>query len=419
MKHFIPSAFFLFFLSACLPVVSAQNPGCDGSRYKDNKFISVKKSTVNYATATVQSGDQVTLAMDVYEPEGDNITARPVVVLAHGGSFIIGGKGDMQPWCQLLAKKGYVAVSIQYRLFPFFQLGLPDSVDIFDQAVRAVGDMKAAVRYFREDAATVNQFRADADNIFIGGFSAGAVTALHAGYLDSTDAIPAFIQTALNANGGFEGSSGSASNKTYSSSIKAVVNMSGGLYRSDWVAGNGIPLVSIHGTADETVPYISGLAANLAYLEGSGLIHQKTEAQGLLHNLHTVPGGGHTNIYEPSQTTYVPHIDTFWTNATTMLEYLVCQTVSTHDAVLLPEDWILYPNPATDGTFHIQLPEDVQHAIVQLADVAGKIVFQGQNIQNQSIVRPGKLPAGIYAVRIIDAGDSRRQFFTKKLVLGL
>lgn len=412
---------FLFFLSSfiTLPGLFAQNPGCDGSRYIDNKFSTVKKTTVNYATATTQTGEQVTLAMDVYEPNGDSISARPVVVLAHGGSFIIGEKGDMKNWCERLAKKGYVAVSIQYRLFPFFLLGLPDSVDIFDQAVRAVGDMKAAVRYFREDAATANKFRADADNIFVGGYSAGAVTALHAGFLDSTDVIPSFIQTAIDANGGLNGSTGTASNQTYSNSIKAVVNMSGGLYRSDWILGGKVPLVSIHGTADGTVPFISGLAANLAYLEGSGLIHQKTEAAGLLHNLHPVPGGGHTNIYEPSQTAFVPHIDTFWVNATTMLEYLVCQTVGTGDVEARIEDWTLFPNPATGGMFNIQLPQDVVRASVLLTDMSGKIVFQGQSVQNQDVVRTASLPAGMYLVRITDNDNASRQFAVKKLVLGL
>lgn len=416
----LPVLFLLLFsLSVALPTGSAQNPGCDGFRYKDNQFTTVKKTTVNYATATVQSGEIVTLAMDVYEPNGDNISARPVVVLAHGGSFIFGDKSDMKSWCERLAKKGYIAASIEYRLFPFFQLGFPDSVDIFDQAIRAIGDMKAAVRYFREDAATANQFRADANNIFIGGYSAGAVAALHAGYLDSTDVVPSFIQTAINANGGLEGNSGSASNKTYDSSIKAVVNMSGGLYRSDWVEGDGaVPLVSIHGTADETVPYTSGLAAGLAYLEGSSLIHLKAEAAGLLNDLHTVPGGGHTNIYEPSQSIYVPHIDTFWVHATTLLEYLVCQTVGTHQAADLVEDWVLFPNPAADGVFNIQLPESVQQATVILSDLSGKVVFEGQNIQNRSEMRVAGLPAGVYTIRIIDADDTRRQFFTKKLVLG-
>ena len=259
----------LLFFAVCITHLSAQNPGCDGVRYKENVFTSVKKTTVQFATAINQANSPVMLMMDIYEPEGDNISRRPVVVLAHGGSFISGNKTDMKSWCELLAKKGYVAASIDYRLFPFFILGLPDSVEIFGTAVRAVGDMKCAVRFFREDAATVSQFRADPDNIFIGGYSAGAVTALHAAYLDSNDVVPAFIQDIIDQNGGFDGNTGSAANQTYSSYSKAVVNMSGGIYRSSWVDAGGVPLTSIHGNADGTVPYLSGLAANIAYLEGS------------------------------------------------------------------------------------------------------------------------------------------------------
>jgi dienelactone hydrolase len=417
MKH-IASCLLLFALFGLPLRMFAQNPGCDGQRYKTDVFSTVKKTTVNYSTASTQTGTAVTLAMDVYEPETDNLGARPVVVLAHGGSFIIGNKTDMKSYCERLAKRGYIAASIQYRLFPLFQLGLPDSVEIFDQAVRAVGDMKAAVRYFRQDAATTNQFRADAGNIFIGGFSAGAVTALHAAYLDSTDVIPAFIQSALDANGGLDGNSGSAANQSYDSSIKAVLNMSGGLYRSAWVAGPGaVPLASIHGTADGTVPYTSGLAANLAYLEGSALIHQQAETQGLWHRLQTVPGGDHTNIYEPGQPAYVPHVDTFWNFATAMMETLICQTLGTETTGARFEDWSLFPNPAPGGAFTLQLPEDVDRVSVSLSDVSGKIVWQGFDIPNRSLVRSNGVPAGLYIVRVAEAGPTGRLFAVKKLVL--
>lgn len=407
---------FLFLFSAFGSLqILAQNPGCDGSRYKDDKFTAVKKTTVTYATTTSHLGQPMTLSMDVYEPEGDAISARPVVILAHGGSFIFGDKSMMQDWCELLAKKGYVAASIQYRLYPFFQLGYPDSLDIFDSAVKAVGDMKAAVRYFRLNAATTNTLRADVDNIFIGGYSAGAVTALHAGFLDSNDVVPPFLQAILDANGGLEGNSGSAANQSYSSAIKAVVNMSGGIYRSAWVGAQNVPLASIHGTADDVVPYSYGLAAGLAYLEGSGLIHPKAEAAGLLNSLHTVPGGGHTDIYDQAQ--YKAHRDTFWVNATTMMEYLVCKTSSANEVETWEENWSVFPNPATKEAFSIQLPDDVQSVAVTLADFSGKIVFQSKNIQNQSVVRLNDLPTGIYTIQIQDLENPARRFAAKKWTL--
>jgi para-nitrobenzyl esterase len=416
-KLALPILFLLPMLALSL-VIQAQNLGCDGARYLDDQFATVKKTTVQYATATNQVGAQVNLSMDVYEPEGDNLGARPVVVLAHGGSFIFGDKNDMRDYCTLLAKKGYVAATIQYRLYPFFILGLPDSVKIFDQAVRAVGDMKAAVRYFREDAATANLYRADAENIFIGGYSAGAVAALHAGFLDSADVLPTFIQTAINANGGLEGNSGSASNQTFSSTIKAVVNMSGGIYRSEWVDNTDIALASVHGTADATVPYLYGLAAGIAYLEGSGLIHPTAQSNQLLNSLQTVPNGGHVDIYSAQQAAFVPHIDSFWISATTILEYLTClEGSSSVDIYTSVENWSLFPNPSTDGTFRIQLPTDVQQIAVTITDLSGKVVFQSDNVQNQHTVRLNGVPAGIYAVQVQDVKNSTRRFATQQLVL--
>ena len=84
----------------------AQNPGCDGTRYLENVFSTVKKTTVVYAPSIDHLGASINLSMDVYEPEGDNLTERPVVILAHGGSFVFGDRSMMQRWCALLAKKG-------------------------------------------------------------------------------------------------------------------------------------------------------------------------------------------------------------------------------------------------------------------------------------------------------------------------
>ncbi len=405
------SLLLLVFSVLCSYLVSAQNPGCDGTRYLNDVFPSVKKTTVVYAPTVGHLGDNINLSMDVYEPTGDNLSSRPVVILAHGGSFIFGDKSMMQQWCELLAKKGYVAVSIQYRLYPFFVLGAPDSTKIFDTAVKAMGDMKAAVRYFREDAATTNTFRADASNIFIGGYSAGAVTALHTAYLDVDDQIPSFLQTLVTNNGGFEGISGTTSNKTYPSNSKAVVNMSGGLYRSFWVNADESPLVSIHGTADATVPYTYGLAANIAFLEGSSLIHAQAQSVGLWNNLLTVPGAGHTDLYE--QAKWKPYIDTFWVNATTLLESLTCATVGTNEVGAILEPWSIFPNPATEG-FTVQLPTSVASADLIVYDLVGKQVMVQKNITSLEHINLNQLPKGLYLVQVLHP-DYR--FELKQLVI--
>lgn len=404
-------------LFACFAITlsgQALDLGCDGVRYKEDVFAATTKTTVDYAPTLNYFGNPITLQMDVYEPTGDAVQARPAIVLAHGGSFIFGDKSNMQQWCEVLARKGYVTVSIQYRLYPFLVLGFPDSVDIFDAAVKAVGDMKAAARFLREDAATANQFRVDPANIFIGGYSAGAVTALHAAYLDENDAIPPFMQTILDANGGFEGLSGTASNQTYSSSAKAVANMSGGIYRRVWIDGGGVPLVSIHGTADATVPYLSGIAAGIAYLEGSGLLHPQAVSADVWSYLETVPGGGHSDIYDAPQ--FAASLNSFITQATSLLESLSCASSGTEEITAGSDAWALGPNPMSAEAFQVWLPEGVAAAELSIFDVNGKLIFRQMDTPSGASIMVGALPAGVYTVQIVDRMADGKIYPARQLV---
>jgi acetyl esterase/lipase len=392
----------------------AQNPGCDGNRYINDIFPTVKKTTVTYAPSLSHTGVPMTLQMDVYEPEGDQVAARPVIIFEHGGSFIFGDRSMMQPWCELMAKKGYVTASITYRLYPFFLLGFPDSLDIFDTAVKAVGDMRAAVRYFREDAATANLFKADPNNIFIGGYSAGAVAAMHCSYLDMEDNMPPFLVNFINQNGGLEGVSGSATNKTYSSASKAVVNMSGGLYRANWIEAGESPMISIHGTADETVPFNSGLAANIAYLQGSNLLHARAEEAGVWNSLHVVPGGGHTNIYENAS--YKSHRDTFWNNVSLKLEEITCSASSAAPELSALSEWSMAPNPVTGDVLSVTLPEGTENTVLRVYNSTGSMVREVRLSATQQTVSLGGLPAGMYLVMPENTGATRI-FAAKSLMI--
>ncbi len=92
--------------------------------------------------------------------------------------------------CENYVQKGYVAATIDYRLFPNEQLGNPDSLELIDANIKAVGDMKAAIRYFRQSVDEGNPYRIDPGFIVVGGYSAGAFTALHLSYLNEDDDIP-------------------------------------------------------------------------------------------------------------------------------------------------------------------------------------------------------------------------------------
>jgi len=406
-------SFAIALLSTVTTVVAQNATGCDGSRYKNDLFTNIKKTTVAYAPAVDHLGSNVQLAMDVYEPQGDIVTKRPVVVMAHGGSFYAGDRTMMAQYCQLLAKKGYVAATIQYRLYPLFVLGFPDSTAIFDTAVKAMGDMKAAVRYFRENAAGANLFRVDANHIFVGGYSAGAVTALNVGFLNSNDSLPSFLATLVKNNGGLEGSSGTVANKSQSSKVGAVINLSGGLYRRDWVGADNVPLTSIHGTADQTVPYVKGLSANIAYLEGSSLLHAQANAIGLRNTLLTVEGAGHTDLY--SLPKYANEVAAYWVQATTLLESLTCATTPVFEATVPVISWQLAPNPVQNGMITVTLPEEIAVVNLHILDVTGREAARVLNVRSGVTIPLPSLGAGMYFIQL--QHDSSERFEVKRIVV--
>ena len=150
MKYYL-----LVLLALCLlPLATqAQKAPIDTTRgrYHQPVFRQVQvRHDVEFAHVTTMLGLPQTLYMDVYEPVGDTVRRRPLVVLAHEGGFLTGTRDDavMTALCTRLARLGYVTATIDYRLyfFPF------DTVGIGRAAIRATQDMRAAVRFFRRAA---------------------------------------------------------------------------------------------------------------------------------------------------------------------------------------------------------------------------------------------------------------------------
>lgn len=407
MKHTFTLLTLSFFI---INSAAAQfNAACDGTRFKGPVFTQVKKTTVDYAPAPnfaelAQTGDDsVILKMDVYEPMGDVAVARPVVILAHGGSFMFGNKTDMKADCERFAKAGYVAVSIQYRLYPLLVLGFPDSTDIVGTVVKSVSSMKAAVRYFRQDAATVNLFKADTAHIFIGGYSAGSVCALHTAYLSENDPITPYVQNALDLNGGFAGDAGTAENRTYSDRISGIYNRSGGLYNNLWINEGDAPMVSIHGTADDVVFYESGLAAGIAYLEGTGVLHPRALEVGVSSYLETVIGGDHSSMYGATSP-FAPQYANFQVKAFEKFESITCGTALDATEAVAAVPLKIFPNPAAE-MFHLDAGAHTTGAQVRIIDMQGRLVrvvnyLPGNAIWVQDLVR------GVYSVQVIwEDGD--------------
>lgn len=270
---------------------------CDGTRYRYRMFSEVEVTYgVIYGANVGSSGSNEELDMDVYLPAGDDVSDRPVVILAHGGFFLAGSNDgvDVVPLCEDLARMGYVAASISYRLGIDNVFDLETSLQ--ESVLRGVHDAKAAVRYFRKTHAEEgNPWGIDPNRIVLGGSSAGAFIALHAAYIDDLAEVPEIIDlTQPGLGGGLEGFSGNAG---YPSDVLSIINISGAIGDADWIAEGDVPVVSTHGTADGTVPYgtgdISLLGINVTQVDGSWPVHIRAEEVGLDHRFITFEGAGH------------------------------------------------------------------------------------------------------------------------------
>ncbi len=272
----------IFFTTILVIVVSFSIASAQCNyRYQQEIFQNVTvTSDIPFGSNTDVNGATVNLLLDVYEPTGDTLSQRPMLIMAHGGSFIGGTKTDpdVVAICNSFAKRGYVCCSYEYRLGIS---GIPNQASATDAVYRAVQDGKACVRFFRQDAVTTNTYKIDPTQIFLGGSSAGAFIALHLAYLDQPSELPASVDTV--ALGGMEGASG---NPGYSSHVKAVVNLCGALGDKTWIVPGDIPVCSMHGTQDQTVPYNTAMLYMLGIIpimvvDGSSSIHPYALSQGV------------------------------------------------------------------------------------------------------------------------------------------
>ncbi|MGB0931867.1 MAG: alpha/beta hydrolase fold domain-containing protein, partial [Chitinophagales bacterium] len=285
-------SFYFLLLFLCTFQLIAQNPdSCDGERYLTEIFTDVSAiSGIKFGEGTTFGGEFQELFMDVYFPTGDLVEARPTIVLAFGGSFIFGERADLQGLCEAYARRGYVAATIDYRLYDGPLFPLPNEQDMQNVVIRAISDMKAAIRHLREDAATTNLYKIDPNYIFSGGVSAGAIVASHVAAMDETDEISPILQELVDENGGFEGNS--SDNYEYSSAVQGCINLSGALNDAKLIDANDPPFISYHDDMDGVVPYAEGFATifgvPIGYLEGSAAMHYVADSVGVENELYTI-----------------------------------------------------------------------------------------------------------------------------------
>lgn len=228
----------------------------------------------------------VALSCDIYTPAGDTETERPIVLVAHTGSFlpplfsggITGSKIDSSvvETCRRLARRGYVAVAYTYRLG-----WLPESDDqnvrtgtLLQAAYRGTQDSRSAIRFFRKSVAEDgNPYGIDPDKIVVWGLGTGGYLANGVAFLDrweevsldkfiNTATLQSFIDTTLLGN--YYGTTQTPlclpNHAEYSSDIAVALNIGGAMGDDNWLNGSDHEPVMLgyHCLRDPFAPYYKG-----------------------------------------------------------------------------------------------------------------------------------------------------------------
>ncbi len=272
---------------------------CNG-RYQSEIFNSVNKTTVYYPELIQWFDNEHN--MDIYTPVGDTEINRPLILFLHGGTFIAGDKenSDCVDFCETFAKKGYVTASVNYRLANPVAFYTQEAIQ-YETVLKAVADVKAAIRYFRHDYATNNSYGIDPNTIFVGGSSAGAIAAIHLAYIDDISDLSSAstnidLITLANNNGGIDGDIGY---NQYSSEVNGVISFAGGIHNINWIDEDDEPLVSVQGDNDGTVDYncatvLGGSIPTITLsLCGTGEMHPQANNVNIINDYLLLNGSDH------------------------------------------------------------------------------------------------------------------------------
>jgi acetyl esterase/lipase len=232
------------------------------------------------------------LKLDLARPEGNG--RFPAIVFIHGGGWYLGNREGYRDEIEEAARRGYVGVTISYRLMKFDEAKKETTTasPIFPAQIH---DAKASIRWLRTNA---GKYHIDPNRIGVTGRSAGGHLSLMVGLVDPQSKL--------------EGDSGNAEQ---SSRVQAVVNVFGptdmaACYRTSsvawifrlfmggtpeevadayasaspitYVSKDDPPVLTLQGDQDELVP-----------LEQATSLDEKMKSVGARHALTVFKGQGH------------------------------------------------------------------------------------------------------------------------------
>ncbi|MCD6060635.1 MAG: lipase [Moraxellaceae bacterium] len=244
---------FSFSLPASADLLDYFRSGSTSTSTSGTTTTSGSTSTTSTATTTYSVSSQTVtytptnwsqqLQGDLYLPS-NNVAARPVVLLLHGGAWQRGDKSSYAGLGKSLASRGYAAFAINYRFAP----GSTYPAQLVD--------MQQAVRFLQANA---SKYRLDMNRLATWGYSAGGHLAALLAVQPASDIPPVRVTIAGGAPSDL-----TAPEARDASSVK--IFMGGSYAQIPALYAQASPRVQVrtgmsptflyHGTTDTTVPYV-------------------------------------------------------------------------------------------------------------------------------------------------------------------
>jgi acetyl esterase/lipase len=226
--------------------------------------------------------DTISLALDIYHAKAVGNHPKPALVFVHGGAWKSGKRGDYLPYLIDYARKGYVAITVSYRL---------SRVAIFPAAVQ---DVNCAVRWVKANAANHG---IDPERIVLIGGSAGGHLSMMVGYGGSEALFQedcpydegSTVQAIVNLYGPADLTSDEAKGRN------EPVSFLGSTYEDDpsvyekasprfYITSEAPPTLIFHGTIDTVVP-VSQSDSLAVWLKEAGVPYEYHRLKGWPHTM--------------------------------------------------------------------------------------------------------------------------------------
>ncbi len=273
------------------------------------------------------TGVKVTnLRFDLYQPDQalDTETNRPLVIYLHTGNALppginqspTGQRKDLTAVeiCRRMAKRGYVAASVSYRLGWNPAAGTEEErrAQLLNAIYRAVHDTRHFVRTVKQTVGQgENPYALCGDRFIVLGEGTGGYLALANATLDRPeelfiekfrpdpfDATVSYVDTLTVGNlAGLGGTLSLYRPNGFDYETQFCVNLGGALADTSWLEPGDVPMVSFHTVFDPFAPFTEGIVivpttqGPVVPVHGSNLFIQLANDYGNNDSFANLPGG--------------------------------------------------------------------------------------------------------------------------------